>query len=68
MRITQNQASQKFTISNLTESELIELYHCVDDKMRRSIYNALLEAQDEQQIMDEYGLTVEEYLANVGVK
>ena len=68
MKITQTQKSKKFTISNITDSEMIKLYlHSDNVKFRQAIAKALIESTDEEAIQTEYGYGVTEYFQNVGV-
>jgi len=69
MNITPSQRTGKFTISGLTDTELMEIanafpsYHDLVAKIKQSLYDST----DSDEIMDEYGLTVEEYWKNAGL-
>lgn len=65
MRITQNQRSSKFTITNLTNDDLRQLW--VDSKsesFKSLIRLALIESEDSELIREEYGLSVEDFIDN----
>ena len=73
MNITQSQKTKKHSISHLTESDLIELHNCLvnkgytaqklADKIEAHLNDVYCCKEDE--IQDEYGLSVEEYIARI---
>ena len=68
MRVTQTQRSEKFTISNITESEMVSLYHQVNEPLKSKIAQSLIESRDDEECIDEYGYDSETFWKNVGVE
>jgi hypothetical protein len=63
MRVTNSKG--KFTISMLTSSDLISLYHASgDERLRDKIHQVLLESKSEEEIFDEFECTPEVFWAN----
>jgi hypothetical protein len=63
MRVTNSKG--KFTISMLTDSDLISLYNATgDETLRNKIYQVLLESKSEEEILDEFECTPEEFWRN----
>ena len=63
MRVTNSNG--KFSISMLTDSDLISLHNATGDKtLRNKIYQVLLESRDEEEILNEFECTPEEFWAN----
>lgn len=71
MHITQSQKSGKHSISNLTDSDLIMLHQSLlnkgydAQKLADKIEQHLIDCQDEDKILDEYGYSVEEYVRRI---
>lgn len=68
MKITQSQLSGKFSISNLTESDMVALYHVATEPMKSKIALALIESTDEDECENEYGYGATEFWRNVGIE
>ena len=68
MKVSQLQKSGKFSISNITESEMIALYHQSDDSLKSKIGKVLIESKSEEEYRDEFDCTPQEFWANVGVE
>ena len=68
MKVTQCQKSQKFSLSGLTQSDMIALYHEVSHTLKTKIAQALIESTDADQCLDEFNCTPEEFWKNVGIE
>lgn len=68
MKISQLQKSGKFSISNITESELIDLYHQSDNSLKSKIGKVLIESKSVEEYRDEFNSTPEEFWLNIGVE
>ena len=68
MKLTRCQKSEKFSISGLTETEMIELYYEVGYSLKTKIARILIESTDDDQCLDEYGCNPEEFWKRVGIE
>ena len=68
MKVSQLQKSGKFSISNITESELIDLYHQSDNSLKSKIGKVLIESKSEEECKEEFDCTPQEFWANVGIE
>ena len=68
MKLTRCQKSKKFSISGLTETEMIELYGEVGYDLKIKIARILIESTDEDQCFEEYGCNPEDFWKRVGIE
>lgn len=68
MKLTKSQQSGKFSMSGITETEMIELYGEVGYSLKTEIARILIESTNEDECFEEYGCNPEDFWKRVGIE
>ncbi len=65
MKILSSYKTKKFSISGISATDMRNLYQSLsDEKFKAAIRQALIDAEDPDEINNEFGYGVEEYIDN----